>query len=181
VDVAGGKAALLGQSSGAALSLEAAASGMSVTRVFAYEPPYVATGGRSGPANYQRELERMISEGRRGDAVKFFMRDMVHVPGPFVVMMRMMFWIWPKLCAVAHTLPYDAAVMGDFIAPTQRLGSIRVPVMVGFGGKTTDELKVAARAVAGAIPGATSHEFAGQNHAIGANALAPPASAFLRA
>ncbi|MBS2030259.1 MAG: alpha/beta hydrolase [Deltaproteobacteria bacterium] len=181
IDVAGGKVSLLGLSSGAALALEAAASDLPVTRVFAYEPPYVRTGGRDAPANHQRELERLVAEDRRGDAVKFFMRDMVHVPGPVVVMMRLMFWMWPKLCAVAHTLPYDAAVMGDFTAPTQRLAKIQTPVMIGFGGKTTEELKVAARAVAGAIPGAASHEFAGQNHAIGASALVPTAAAFLRA
>src|SRR4029453_7658651 len=38
---AGGTASLLGLSSGGALALEAAASGLPVTRVIAYEPPYV--------------------------------------------------------------------------------------------------------------------------------------------
>src|SRR5262249_24404907 len=62
VGVAGGSAALLGLSSGAALALEAAASGLPLTRVFAYEPPYIS----SAPADSKAHLDELIGEGRRG-------------------------------------------------------------------------------------------------------------------
>jgi len=45
VEAAGGSAFLLGLSSGGALALEAAASGVPVARVVAYEPPYVVDSG----------------------------------------------------------------------------------------------------------------------------------------
>ena len=43
------------------------------------------------------QLERLIAEGQRGGAVKYFMKDMVGAPAPMVVMMRLMPWIWRKL------------------------------------------------------------------------------------
>ena len=46
VEEAGGTASLLGLSSGAALALEAAASGLPIRKVVAYEPPYVDDDGR---------------------------------------------------------------------------------------------------------------------------------------
>src|SRR5262249_20865345 len=147
VGVAGGSAALLGLSSGAALALEAAASGLPLTRVFAYEPPYIS----SAPADYKAHLDELIGEGRRGDAVKYFMRDMVGVPAIFVVLMQAMFWVWPKLKAVAHTLPYDAAVMNGFQVPAARLRSIRVPTVAMHGSKTDPRLKTAALNVAEVI------------------------------
>jgi pimeloyl-ACP methyl ester carboxylesterase len=51
VEAAGGSAALLGLSSGGALALEAAASGLPLTMVVVYEPPCVDDSGptRGGP------------------------------------------------------------------------------------------------------------------------------------
>ena len=68
--------------------------------------------------------------------MKYFMKDMVGVPAPFVVLMRLMPWIWRKLEAVAHTLPYDAALMTGFRIPRSRFASIRVPALVMNGSKT---------------------------------------------
>src|SRR6185436_11543921 len=80
VAAAGGRAALLGLSSGAALSLEAAASGLPITKVVAYEPPYVDDAGTGGGAQHEGELKRLLAAGDRAGALKYFMRDMVNVP-----------------------------------------------------------------------------------------------------
>ena len=53
---AGGSASLLGLSSGAALALEAAASGLPVTKVVAYEPPYVDDSGNAAEPSYEGHL-----------------------------------------------------------------------------------------------------------------------------
>ena len=164
VEHAGGSASLLGLSSGGALALEAAASGVRIDHVVAYEPPYVDLLGVNGGAAHGDELQRLVAEGQRGAAVKYFMKDMVGVPAPFVVMMRLMPWVWPKLEAVAHTLPYDAAVMTEFRIPRARFSSIRVPSLVMNGSKTDARLREAARALADTIPGAHHQELAGQTH-----------------
>jgi pimeloyl-ACP methyl ester carboxylesterase len=104
---------------------------------------------------------------------------MVGVPAPFVVMMRLMPWIWRKLEAVAHTLPYDAAVMTAFRIPRARFASIRVPVLIMNGTKTDARLRDVARAIAQAIPGAGHRELAGQTHNVKPGVLSPPVIEFL--
>jgi pimeloyl-ACP methyl ester carboxylesterase len=115
----------------------------------------------------------MIEAGRRGDAVKYFMHDMVGIPGIFVVLMQLMFWVWPKLKAVAHTLPYDAAVMGDWQVPAARFAAIRAPALVMHGSKTDPRLMKGARAVAEAVPHAQHRELEGQTHNVDPRVLAP--------
>jgi pimeloyl-ACP methyl ester carboxylesterase len=174
IQEAGGTAFVLGLSSGGALALEAAAAGLAIRKVIAYEPPYVGCGG----ADFEGELKKRLAGGHRGGALKYFMRDMVGVPALVVVLMRLMFWTWRKLKAVAHTLPYDAAVMSGFEVPTARLGSIKIPTLAMSGSKTTDRLKKAARAVADAVPGARHRELAGQTHMVNPAVLAPAAMEF---
>jgi pimeloyl-ACP methyl ester carboxylesterase len=178
---AGGSASLVGLSSGGALALEAAAAGLPIDKVVAYEPPYVDDAGSRGGAAHAGELTRLLAGGNRGGAVKYFMRDMVGVPAPFVVIMRLMPWIWRKLEAVAHTLPYDAAVMTAFRIPRARLAVIGTPVLVMNGAKSDQRLKDAARAIAETVPGAHHRELAGQTHNVKPDALAPAVVEFLSA
>lgn len=178
---AGGNAFLAGLSSGAALALEAAASGLPVAKVVAYEPPYVDEGTSRDGAHHERELESRIAAGDRSGAVKYFMRSMVGVPAPFVILMQAMPWIWRKLKAVAHTLPYDAAVMTAFRVPTERLRAIQVPTLVMHGAKTDPRLQKAARAVADAVPGAQQRTLAGQTHNVAPSVLAPALVEFFAA
>jgi len=180
IDAAGGSAFLLGLSSGGALALEAAASGLAVNRVVAYEPPYVDDDGQRGGAAHEGNLKRLLAAGSRSGAVKYFMRDMVGVPAPFVVVMRLVPWIWRKLAAVAHTLPYDAAVMTAFKIPRARFASIGVPTLVMNGGNTDPRLRNAARMIAEIIP-ADYRELAGQTHNVKPGVLAPAVVEFLEA
>ena len=181
VEAAGRSAFLLGLSSGGALALEAAASGLPVNRVVAYEPPYVDDSGEGGGAAYEGELQRLLAEGDRGGAVKYFMKDMVGAPAPFVMMMRLMPWIWRKLEAVAHTLPYDAAVMTAFRIPRARFASIGVPALVMNGTKTDPRLRKAAQTIADAIPGACHRELARQTHNVKPDVLTPAVVKFFTA
>jgi pimeloyl-ACP methyl ester carboxylesterase len=164
IEHSGGTASLLGLSSGGALALHAAAAGLWVDRVVAYEPPYVAEAGDAPVRAHEAELERILASGDRGGAVTYFMRDMVGAPAFVPIMMRLMPWIWRKLKAVAHTLPYDAAVMTGFRVPRARFASIDRPVLVLNGSKTDARLKAAARVLADTIPGAEHAELAGQTH-----------------
>jgi pimeloyl-ACP methyl ester carboxylesterase len=179
IEAAGGSASLLGTSSGGALALEAAASGLPVNTVVAYEPPYVDDSGQHGGAEHEGDLERLLAAGRRGGAVKYFMRDMVGLPAPMVLMIRLMPWVWRKLEAVAHTLPYDAAVMTAFKIPRARFGKIRVPVLVMNGGKTDPRLREAAEKLTRTIPSAHHRELAGQTHNVQPSVLAQAAVEFL--
>jgi pimeloyl-ACP methyl ester carboxylesterase len=179
IQEAGGSASLLGLSSGGALALEAAASGLRIDKVIAYEPPYVDDSGQGRGAAHEQELKRRLAAGRRGAALKYFMKDMVGAPAVFVVIARLMPWMWRKLEAVAQTLPYDAAVMTEFRIPRGRFASIRQPTLVMNGSKTNARLREAARTVATVVPGARYRELAGQTHNVSPQALAPAVVEFL--
>lgn len=181
VDAAGGSASLLGLSSGGALAVEAAASGVRVDKVIAYEPPYVHEAGTVDAVAHEEHLRTLVAAGRRGAAVTYFMKDMVGAPAPVVMMMRLMPWVWRKLVAVAHTLPYDAAVMTGFRVPRARFASVRTPVLVLNGSKTDPRLKEAARVLAAVVPGAQHRELPRQTHNVQPGALAPAVVEFLSA
>jgi len=178
---AGGSASVFGTSSGAALALAAAANKLNVKKLALYEPPFVAgRGRRSAPPDSEAQLKRLVAAGKRGDAVKFFMVDMVGLPPIFTYIMRVL-PIWPKLKAVAHTLPYDAAVLGDFSLPRERAASVTVPTLVIGGEKSPMELRSAVTDVADAIPGAKRQMLKGQTHNVSVKVLAPVLVEFFRA
>ena len=181
IEAAGGTASLLGLSSGGALALHAAAAGVGVTQVIAYEPPYVDEERPGAEAPHDAHLTRLLADGNRGGAVTYFMRDMVGAPAFVPVMMRLMPWIWRKLKAVAHTLPYDTAVMTGFRVPRARFASIARPVLVLNGTRTDPRLKTAARVTAGVVPGAQHGELPGQTHNVNPGVLAEAARGFLAA
>jgi len=173
IQAAGGSASLVGLSSGGALSLEAAASGLPIRKVVAYEPPYVDDTGERGGAAHEGRIASLLAAGNRGGAVKYFMKDMVGAPAPMVVMMRLMPWIWRKLEAVAHTLPYDARIMTQFRIPRARFASVPVPVLMMNGTKTDSRLREAARTVASVVPGAQYRELERQTHNVSPGVLTP--------
>lgn len=186
VEAAGGSAALVGLSSGAVLAARAAAAGVPVTRLVLYEPPLVMQGA-PGPIPPDRwgEIDAHLKADRRGEAVKSFMR-MVGVPAFAIPLMRVMPGVWSKLTAVAHTLPYDHAVLGHGggarpmpAEVADALRAVRAPTLVGVGGKSPAYMAHAAETVAKAIPGAELRVLPGQTHNVAPKSLAPVAEGFL--
>jgi pimeloyl-ACP methyl ester carboxylesterase len=173
IEAAGGSAYVFGASSGAALGMEASATGLPITALAMYEPPFVAAETNTAEADHLAHLKQLVAADRRGDAVRYFMKDMVRAPKVMVAMMQLMVPIWSKLKAVAHTLPYDAAILGDWSVPVQRAAQVRVPTLVANGAKTDPRLRRAAKLVSAAIPGAEYTELEGQTHNASAAALAP--------
>ena len=110
---AGGSAFVFGHSSGAVLALEAARllKGR-IEKLAMYEPPCIIDDSRPPiPQDYVPHLNKLISEGRRSEAVEYFMIDVVLVPAEMVAQMRST-PMWPQIEAVAHTIAYDGAIMG---------------------------------------------------------------------
>lgn len=171
-EAAGGAPYVWATSSGAALALEAAAAGVPMRALAAHEPPYmVGEHTEKFDKDYERNVTRLIAEGKRSEAVAYFMRT-VGVPAPLVWVMRLMPF-WKKGVAVAHTLPYDAACMSGFVPPKERLRAIKIPTIVMVGTATAPALKAAADEVATLVPGARKIELAKQNHGVKPAALRP--------
>lgn len=159
-----------GSSSGAALALLAAASGVPMRALVAHEPPYaVGEHAASFDRDYQKNVTRLVADGKDEEALKYFMR-IVGVPSFMVFFMRFMPF-WKDAVAAAPSLPYDAAVLGDFAMPEKLLREIKVPTVVLVGGSTPALLRAASDAVAGVVPGAREVVVPKQNHGIKPAAL----------
>lgn len=128
IEAVGGAAALFGVSSGGALVLEAAASGLPVRRAAVYEVPFAdfLAGGAEREATYKEQLNKTLAEGRRGDAVELFLR--LTGLGEEMIQGARQSPMWAGMEAVAPSLAYDDAVMGDGLLPRARLAAISVPV-----------------------------------------------------
>ncbi len=181
INEAGGPALVYGTSGCAILALEAAARGLAskIKKLALWEPPFIVDDSRPPvPKDYKAQLTGMLSSGRRGDMVELFMTQAVGMPAEFVAQMRYAPW-WPAQEALAHTLIYDAAIVGDNSLPTRRVASVRVPTLVIDGGETT-WLSHAAEAVAEALPNAQRSTLKGQPHNVAPEAIAPVLVEFFR-
>jgi pimeloyl-ACP methyl ester carboxylesterase len=176
IAIAGGSAFVCGVSSGAALALEAANRGLPIRKLALYEAPFIVDDTRPPLLDdYRNALTNAIAAGRRGEAVALFMRA-VQVPAPFVMLMRLM-PVFGKLKAVAHTLPYDFAIVGEnqrgLPLPSDRWASATLPILVGAGGKSPAWIRNAQQALADVLPNAELRTLPGQTHMVSDKALAP--------
>jgi pimeloyl-ACP methyl ester carboxylesterase len=172
IDEAGGSANLWGSSSGAALALIAAEAGVSITKLALWEPPFVPDEFPPPPEDQVTQYETMIAEGRRGDAVEYFMSKVVGMPPEFVAGARSQpFWAAQE--ALAHTLAYDARIMSDYKVPRDRAASVKVPTLVIAGGADFPWMRDTARALADALPDGQAKILEGQGHDFDPSVLAP--------
>jgi len=178
IDAGGGPAHVYGVSSGAGLALETAcAVPAKVSKLALYEPPFVVDGTRPPvPADAVGQVTDLLARGRRGAAVKLFLREDAQVPTAVVTLMPLM-PAWGKLKAAAHTLPHDLMIMdgGQRGRPLQlgRWASLTAPTLVMAGGKSPAWLQNAAQALAQTLPGASHRTLPGQTHIVKPKPLAP--------
>ena len=175
IEAVGGSAMIHGHSSGGVLALEAAAAGVPMSRLSVYEPPYLTdtTGGEESAAT-ARKIQQALDAGDPGTAVEVFIRG---TGAPFDPAMKESPW-WPAMVAVANTLPYDMALVGDSSVPTERLAKIQVPTLGLYGGSSPAWGRDSIAAVIGAIPGAVQRVVEGQTHGAAPDVLAPILIAF---
>jgi pimeloyl-ACP methyl ester carboxylesterase len=180
IAAAGGSAHLYGTSSGAALALEAAASGLQIDKLALWEPPYIPEGVPRPPADTARTYTELVEAGRRGDAVEFFMSKVVGLPDEFVAQARSAPF-WPAQEALAHTLAYDATIMADYSLPTERAAEVKIPTIVMAGEASFPWMSETARALAEALPDGEVRILEGQTHDVAPDAMASVLAGFLLA
>ena len=176
LETAGGSALVYGTSSGAALALEAAARLPGIKKLALYEAPFIVDNSRPPqPADLKDRMSGLIASDRRGDAVKLFMQT-VGVPAVFIALMRVM-PVWSKLTCVAHTLPYDFAILDDnwYGKPLSdaRWASATMPALVAAGAKSPAWMQNAMQALAGVLPNAQHRTLERQTHMVKPQVLAP--------
>ena len=181
----GGRASLLGFSSGAVLAIEAAAAGLPVEKVIAYEPPIVVAGSGVDPdrSHLLPSAIAALEAGDRRRVAEIFFLEAVGIPRmAFERMIGSPFG--PVLEGIAHTLTYDLTIV-DGAYPQQkwpdRFARTETPVLILDGDRTFPFLPFGADAFAQVLPNAARSTLQGQDHGPAPEAIAPAIRAFLGA
>jgi pimeloyl-ACP methyl ester carboxylesterase len=182
IGATGGEAFVFGHSSGAALALDGAIHGLSITRLALYEPPFIVDDSRPPiPRDYVDRLRELVAADRRGDAVEYFMTSAVAVPPEMVAQMRGM-PMWPRMEALAHTIAYDGEVMDGHVwgapLPAPWVAPVTIPTLVMDGGASPDWARNSVRQLASILPNAQHRTLEGQDHGAAPEAVASELEAF---
>ena len=159
---------VFGQSSGGALALEAAATGVGMRALVVHEPPYVP--GPSTAPETADELAALVAGGNRDEAVERFLRS-TGLPDAMLAQMRAS-PAWQPLLDLAHTLPYDVRLLNGGRVPTERLGQIPCPMLATAGSLSAPWALDAVRAVAAAVPQGEYRTLEDQAHSVTPDVLA---------
>ena len=173
---------MFAHSSGGALALDAVARDLASTKLALYEPPFVVDDSRAPlPKDYVRQLTKLVSSGRRAEAVALFLTKAADVPAELVASMQNEPF-WPAFEAVAPTLAYDGAFMADTMSgkplPTKRWASVTAPTLVIDGGASPAWIHNGAQALGAILPNAQRRTLSGQAHDVAPEILAPLLEAF---
>jgi len=176
---AGGAAAVFGYSSGATLALLAAAHGVPISKLALYDVPFVVDGSRPLlPPDFPQRLQELIDSGQRGEAVELYQRVVIGIPEEVVVQMRHAPFR-PGLEAIAHTLVYEALLVGDLSLPTDAVAAVAAPALVIDGEHSPPIMHSAAEALVQTLPHARRVTLPAQNHDLDPEAIGPVVAEFL--
>ena len=184
IAAADGPVSVFGHSSGAGLALLAAAGGVAISRLALYEPPYmVAREDPLPPDGLAGRITELASSGRRGEAVEFWMKDTIRLPGEAIAQMRQS-PAWPALEAIVHTAAYDAEIMADQERgdplPAAWATQVSVPTLIMDGENSPAWQHYSLAALADLLPDTRQHTFPHADHSVTPDALAPVLRDFMR-
>jgi pimeloyl-ACP methyl ester carboxylesterase len=185
IEAAGGRASLLGFSSGSVLALQAVAAGLPVDRLVMYEPPFILPGAPfpPPPADYVETLTRFGAGEDKDAAPAYFMQSLGMPPDAIEDARRSP--IWPLMRAIGPTIAYDGQVMFDAYYTARRFPArwknVRQPVLVLNGDASFPFMPMAADAVAAELPNASRRTLPGQDHGPRPDVMAPVLREFLSA
>lgn len=151
-----------GHSSGAALTLEAAAAGVPVRKLAVYEPPYVPGEGTT-PETADR-MASLCASGQPEEAAFLFLRNTGMSDDQLAQMQAAPFW--PRMVGLAPQLAYDVRLGNGGSVPVDRLARIGCPVLALAGGMSAPWATDGAAAIAAAVPLGRSEIVEGQHHGV---------------
>jgi pimeloyl-ACP methyl ester carboxylesterase len=185
IAAAGDEAMMFGHSSGCVLALEAARAGLPITHLALYEPPFVIDHTRPAVSEaWAQELQGLLAEDRRGQAVRRFMIEVARTPR-FVPLLMSLTPMFKQIKAVAHTLAYDTALLAPYQTgdplPINRFAGVRVPTRLLLGGKSPEWIANAAHCLERVLLADELTVLNGQTHMLKPKITAPVVRQFFTA
>ena len=148
----GGRAAVLGHSSGAVLALFAAGEGAPISHLFLSEPPF-HFGVDPSPTDLPDRLQAFVDDGHPEEAVTLFQREGVGLPDAVVEQIRAS-PMFASLVPLAQSVVYDAILTAEVETPTPAMTGASMPVVLLRGEPTFPFLVGAVERLAAAMPAA---------------------------
>lgn len=167
---------VFGHSSGAAIALRAAAAGLPVAGIVAYEAPFATDDAPQPQADPAGRIRQLVSSGRNREAVIFWMTDVVRLPEQALAQLDGAPWV-TALEPLARTLPHDLAVTAGGV-PAAGLGKITAPVLILGGSNSPAWFRRSVAEQAAATPGAQLRMLDGYDHNAPPEVITPILASF---
>jgi pimeloyl-ACP methyl ester carboxylesterase len=183
IDEVGGRAHLYGHSSGAGLVLHAVAAGLPVEKFVLHDPPYSLDDetSKNEARAYGQKIRKLLAENNHGEAIKTFFHG-AGMPDEMIEQMHET-PMWPRLIALAPTLEYDSAVMGDIenggAVPDRLVARASRPGLVLIGGESPPFMIEVGVRLAGLLPWGGHRVLTGQGHVAAPDVVAPIVADFV--
>ncbi len=151
------------------------------SRFALYEPPFVVDDARATTEpEYHKTLTELLAREQRGPAVRLFL-ELVGLPAALVAVIRIT-PLWPKLKAIAHTLPYDSLTTVEHQQGRplsyDRWASLDQHTLVLCGGASDAWMRNGTQALANTLPNATYRRLNDQTHNLQPKIVAPELARF---
>jgi pimeloyl-ACP methyl ester carboxylesterase len=161
-----------GHSAGSALALRAAASGLDIAKLALADPPFTPRGedDEAAKAEHAEQAARIRELNDRGDyegSAKFFLKDYGLSDEDLEAMFRSP--AGEAMLDCARALPYDYAVLGDGLVPTELAAKVNVPTLI----LAAEAMPETAQALAVAMPNARLRAMETSAHELPPEVLAP--------
>jgi pimeloyl-ACP methyl ester carboxylesterase len=177
IDSAGGSAYVYGKSSGACLALLATSTlGNKIKKLAIYEPPCSeAEGAAKEWRAFRAQLDALLAADRREDAITLFMK-FVGAPDELIAKIKAS-PAWAGMLAMAPTLAYDNAVVGDDRSvPVEAAAKVKAMTLVMDGSASIELMpfmRATADKLAEVLPNAQRQVVDGEGHDVSEKVLAP--------
>ena len=183
IEEVGGHVHLYGHSSGAGLVLHAVAAGLPVDRFVLHDPPYSPDDASSQDEarRFAQGIRGLLAEDKRAEAIETWFRG-TGMPDEMLEGMRETPG-WPGLVALAPTLAYDSAVMGDIenggAVPEEVAARATRPGLVLVGGDSPPFMMKVSLRLANLLPEGNHRVLEGQGHVVAPEVVAAVVAEFL--
>lgn len=163
VDVIGEPVTLLGHSSGALYSLEAALRTDGLYALVLNEPPVAVGDHELGVDEAADEMTWLLDDGEDERALVLFLEEVAQLTPDELDAARSA-PVWREMIDAAHTLPRELQTIAEYEFDATRFTDVTTPALVLTGGESPPLYGDAAKAIAAALPNARTVTFDGHAH-----------------
>ena len=154
---------LLGHSSGALYSLEAALRTDNLRKLILYEPPIQVGDHDLTNEAAIAEMKTLLDDSENEQALVLFLEDVARLPPEEIDALRSA-PNWQDRVDAAHTIPRELQGVAEYVFDATRFAAMTTPTVLLSGGESPPFMKDATKAVDDALPNSRIVTFEGHQH-----------------